>query len=117
VTEGWSKVVALIKGDQPVDEIAEGDNAEILLEETPFYGETGGQVGDTGAIEGDGFLFEVWDTRRPLEHVITHIGKLKKGSIRRGDEVHLRVDEESRRDIEANHSGTHILQAALKAVL
>jgi alanyl-tRNA synthetase len=117
VTEGWSKIVALIKGDQPVEGIAEGDNAEILLEETPFYGETGGQVGDTGAIEGERFLFEVWDTRRPLEHVITHIGKLKKGSVRRGDEAHLRVDEESRRDIEANHSGTHILQAALKAVL
>ena len=117
VTEGWSKIVALIKGDQPVEVIAEGDNAEIIVEETPFYGETGGQAGDTGAIEGDGFLFEVWDTRRPLDHVITHIGKLKKGAIRTGDGVHLVVDDEDRRAVEANHSGTHILQAALKTVL
>ena len=117
VTEATSFVTAILKKDTEVDEITEGDNAEIFADQTPFYGETGGQVGDTGIIEGDGFLFEVWDTQRPDEHLITHIGKLKKGKIRRNDTVHLKVEANIRRAIEANHSGTHLLNAALRKVL
>jgi alanyl-tRNA synthetase len=117
VTEATSFVTAILKKDKEVDEITEGDNAELFTDQTPFYGETGGQVGDTGIIEGDGFLFEVWDTQRPDEHLITHIGKLKKGKVRRSDTVHLKVEANIRRAIEANHSGTHLLNAALRKVL
>lgn len=112
-----SKVTAILKQGQPVGEIADGDAAEIIVAKTPFYGEIGGQVGDTGLIEGDGFLFEVLDTQRPLDHVISHVGRLRHGKIRVGDTVRLTVDDETRQATEANHSGTHLLQAALKTVL
>ena len=112
-----SQVTAILKQGQPVGEIADGDAAEIIVAKTPFYGEIGGQVGDTGLIEGDGFLFEVLDTQRPLDHVISHVGRLRHGKIRVGDTVRLTVDDETRQATEANHSGTHLLQAALKTVL
>ena len=117
VTEASSRITGILKKDQEVDCLEEGENAEIFVEQTPFYGETGGQIGDTGIIEGGGYLFEVWDTQRPLDDLFTHIGKLQKGQIKVGDTVNLRVDEEARRSIEAHHSGTHVLQAALKEVL
>jgi alanyl-tRNA synthetase len=117
VTETTSFVTAILKKDDEVDVITEGTNAEIFTDQTPFYGETGGQVGDTGVIEGEGFLFEVWDTQRPDENLITHIGKLKKGTIRVNDSVHLKVEKNTRRATEANHSATHLLNAALHAVL
>ncbi len=117
VTEANSFVTAILKKDEEVDVITEGTNAEIFTDQTPFYGETGGQVGDVGVIEGEGFLFEVWDTQRPDENLITHIGKLKKGTLRVGDSVHLKVETNTRRATEANHSATHLLNAALHAVL
>ena len=112
-----SKVTAILKQGQPVGEIADGDAAEIIVAKTPFYGEIGGQVGDTGLIEGDSFLFEVADAQRPLDHLISHVGRLRHGKIRVGDTVRLTVDDETRQATEANHSGTHLLQAALKTVL
>jgi alanyl-tRNA synthetase len=117
VTEGRSRVTMLLKQGQPTEEIGEGDEAEVIVSKTPFYGEIGGQVGDTGVIEGEGFLFEVTDTKRPLENLISHLGRLKKGKLRTGDEIFLKADKETRRATEANHSGTHLLQAALKTVL
>ncbi len=117
VTEATSFVTAILKKDEDVDVITEGTNAEIFTDQTPFYGETGGQVGDTGVIEGEGFVFEVWDTQRPDENLITHIGKLKKGTLRVGDSVHLKVETHTRRATEANHSATHLLNAALHSVL
>lgn len=117
VTEATSFVTAILKKDEEVEEVGEGENAEIFTDQTPFYGETGGQVGDTGVIEGDDFLFEVWDTQRPDEHLITHIGKVRKGRIRRNDTVRLKVEVKTRRAVEANHSGTHLLNAALRNVL
>jgi alanyl-tRNA synthetase len=117
VTEGRSRVTMLLKQGQPTEEIGEGNEAEVIVSKTPFYGEIGGQVGDTGVIEGDGFLFEVTDTKRPLDKLISHVGRLRKGKIRMGDDVLLKVDDEIRRATEANHSGTHLLQAALKTVL
>ncbi len=116
-TEADSRVTAILRKDRPAEEIAAGDNAEIFVAETPFYGETGGQVGDTGVIVAGDALFEVWDTQRPVDGLITHIGKLKRGRLRVGDAVHLKVEEGDRRATEANHSGTHVLNAALKAVL
>jgi alanyl-tRNA synthetase len=117
VTEATSHITAIMVKDEPVESVTEGRQAEIFVEQTPFYGEAGGQVGDTGTLEGDGFLFEVWDTRRPLENLITHIGKLKKGRMNTGDRVDLKVEVDRRRATEAHHSGTHILNAALRSVL
>jgi alanyl-tRNA synthetase len=117
VTKLQSKITAILKDDQEIDTASEGDKVEIIVERTPFYGETGGQVGDTGIIKGKGFIFEVWDTQRPLEDLISHIGKLKKGKIQVSDKVTLTADSALRRAIEAHHSGTHILNAALKSVL
>ena len=117
VTEATSCITAILKKDEPVDALAEGENAEIFVEETPFYGEKGGQVGDTGVIEGEGFRFEVWDTQWPLDNLITHIGKLKKGAIKVGDRASMKVDRAIRKATEAHHSGTHVLNAALKKTL
>ena len=117
VTEATSCITAILKKDETVDALAEGENAEIFVEETPFYGEKGGQVGDTGVIEGEGFRFEVWDTQWPLDNLITHIGKLKKGAINVGDRASMKVDRAIRKATEAHHSGTHVLNAALKKTL
>ena len=118
VTEATARVTAILKKDAEVEELAAGENGEIFVAETPFYGEKGGQVGDTGVITGDdGALFEVWDTQCPTDTLITHIGKMKEGRIRVGDLVQLRVDEAARRATEAHHSGTHVLNAALRKIL
>ncbi len=117
VTEATARVTAILKKDKEVEELAAGENGEIFVDETPFYGEKGGQVGDTGVIAGDGALFEVWDTQCPTDTLLTHIGKMKEGKIRVGDTVQLRVDEAARRATEAHHSGTHVLNAALRKVL
>ncbi len=117
VTSAQSKITAIFIEGQPADAITEGQNADVVLEETPFYGESGGQVGDTGFLEGKDFYFEVQDTKKPLEKLIVHKGVVKKGKIKIGDQARLIVDEENRKAIAANHSGTHILQAALKALL
>ena len=117
VTEATSRITAILKNDEEVKALSEGENGEIFVEHTPFYGEVGGQVGDTGVIESGSSLFDVWDTQKPLDDLFTHIGKLKKGQLNVGDTVVLKVDKLARRAIEAHHSGTHILQAALKKVL
>lgn len=113
-----SQVTALLKNGQIVEEIGAGDEAEVIVAETPFYGEIGGQVGDTGVLmSSEGAVFAVTDTKRPLDNLITHVGKLQNGKLRKGDTVGLQVFEDTRRATEANHSGTHLLQAALKLVL
>jgi alanyl-tRNA synthetase len=117
VTESASRITAILKKDVEVEGLQEGENAEIFAEQTPFYGEKGGQVGDTGVIEGDGFRFEVWETQWPLDNLITHIGKLKQGALKVGDPVELKVDRDVRQATEAHHSGTHILNAALRKTL
>jgi len=117
VTETTSHIAAILVKDETTDVLVEGQSAEILVEKTPFYGESGGQVGDTGILEGDGFLFEVHDTRRPLETFITHMGTLKQGQMKVGDKVTLKVTVEKRRATEAHHSATHVLNAALRNVL
>ena len=119
VRSGASRVLAILKKGQPVEELTAGEKGEIIVGETPFYGEKGGQVGDQGVIEGEdgAFYFEVSDTKRPLEDVIAHVGTLKSGSVQVGNGALLKVDVENRRAIEANHSATHLLQAAIKTIL
>lgn len=116
-TEGESTIIALIKDGQIVDSLSEGEAGEVFVAETPFYGETGGQTGDRGAVFSRNFSFTVLDAKRPLDELISHIGTVCRGVLRVGDPVSLRVDEERRRAIEANHSATHLLQAALRSVL
>ncbi|MEN6488825.1 MAG: alanine--tRNA ligase [Smithella sp.] len=116
-TEADSKITAIIIEGQTVEALSEGQEAEIVVATTPFYGESGGQIGDTGYLEGDGFTFAVQDTKKPVDKLFVHKGIVRKGTIKIGDKVHLIVDLEKRRAVQANHSGTHILQAALKAVL
>jgi alanyl-tRNA synthetase len=117
VIKAQSKVAAIFINGQSVQSAKEGQEAEIVLTTTPFYGESGGQVGDTGFLEGTGFIFRVSDTKKPVDKFIVHKGIVQEGKIKVGDAVQLIVDEERRKAIAANHSGTHILQAALKAVL
>jgi len=112
-----AKVLAIFVDGNPADSVREGQKAEIVLDTTPFYGESGGQTGDTGYLEGTGFNFKIEDTKRPIDKFIVHKGSVLKGEIKAGVKAQLIVDEERRKAIAANHSGTHILQAALKAVL
>ena len=116
-TEGETEVVALLKGEELVPELSEGEEGEVLLSETPFYPEGGGQVGDTGLIESGKGLFRVEDTQRPVEGVIVHRGKVLRGSVKVGDRVFARVDRERREDIKRNHTATHLLHAALRSLL
>ncbi|RLJ71455.1 alanyl-tRNA synthetase [Hydrogenivirga caldilitoris] len=112
-----TEVTGIVSGDELVSEISEGDEGELVLKETPFYPEKGGQVGDTGLIETDRALFKVEDTQSPVDGVIVHKGKVLKGRLHVGDRVIARVDRERREDIMRNHTATHLLHAALKNVL
>ena len=112
-----TELIGVVKGEELVSELSEGEEAELILRETPFYPERGGQVGDTGVIESDRALFKVEDTQSPVDGVIVHRGKLLKGTLRVGDRVVARVDRERREDIMRNHTATHLLHAALKNLL
>ena len=116
-TESTSKITVLLVDGAEAKKIKKGDTAEIVVEQTPFYAEMGGQVGDVGVIESDSFLFQVDDTKHPAGDMIIHTGEVKKGSAAVGDTVTLRVTSELRARTEANHSATHLLHAALKEVL
>ena len=112
-----TKVLAIIKGDELVSELKEGEQGEILLAETPFYAERGGQVGDRGFIKGESSYFVVDDTQSPVEGIILHIGKVIKGSIRVSDQVYASIDVERREDIRRNHTATHLLHAVLRQTI
>ena len=112
-----SSVSALIKEGREVATAAEGDELMILTEQTPFYGESGGQIGDAGVIENENMSVEVVDTIMPLPEVILHKGIIKKGSLHQGELVNLKVDRTKRTSTALNHTATHLLQAALRQVL
>jgi alanyl-tRNA synthetase len=114
-TEGDGRVVALVSDGKVVTEAGEGTEVIVLVNQTPFYGESGGQMGDTGAISGDhGLKIAVADTTKPLGRLHAHHGKVQSGKIAVGDTVHLAIDVERRDRIRANHSATHLLHAALR---
>ena len=114
-TEGEAQVVALVKDGQRVDSAAQGDKVIILTNQTPFYGESGGQMGDAGEISGEGgFVAQISDTGKPLGRLHTHQAVVEAGSIAVGQTVHLCVDAARRNRIRANHSATHLLHAALR---
>ncbi len=114
-TEGEGAVVALVKDGAEVMQAGEGDDVLILTNQTPFYGESGGQEGDAGKITtADGLEIDVADTSKPLGRLHVHHGKIAKGTIKVGDAVHLTVDHERRDRVRANHSATHLVHAALR---
>ncbi len=112
-----AKVRAIIKGDVGVESLAEGESGEVVLDETPFYAESGGQVGDTGVFENDLATVRVTDTVAPIAGLSVHKVKLERGSLAVGDTVLATVDGERRQRIVLNHSATHLLHAALRDVL
>ncbi len=113
--EGEGAVVALVKDGGRVNEAGEGDQVLIVTNQTPFYAESGGQVGDTGEISNDnGFRAVVADTSKQLGRLHVHHARIEAGSVAIGDPVRLRIDRERRAAIRANHSATHLLHAALR---
>ena len=114
-TDGEATVIALVKDGAAVDEAKAGDELTVLTNQTPFYGESGGQMGDSGTIATlDGAKASVSDTGKPLGRLHAHHAKLEAGSLKVGDTVQLSVDAERRDRIRANHSATHLLHAALR---
>ncbi|MGN3973978.1 alanine--tRNA ligase [Tsuneonella sp. SYSU-LHT278] len=114
-TEGEGRVVALVKAGAEVGEAAQGDEIVVLTNQTPFYGESGGQTGDAGTITTpEGLKIAVSETGKPLGRLHAHHGRVEAGAIKVGDVVHLWVDADRRDRIRANHSATHLLHAALR---
>ena len=116
-TEFKAQVIALIKDGQRVASLAEGDQGEIILNSTPFYAEMGGEVGDTGTITTPDSWAQVNDTKAPEKGLTSHYVTIMKGRIVEGEGVVATVDADRRARITRNHTGTHILHAALRAVL
>jgi alanyl-tRNA synthetase len=114
---GESRVRALLVNGAPVDAASEGAEVEIAVDETPFYAESGGQVGDRGVIESDSARIEITDAQRPSGQLVVHRGRVVRGTLRAGDAVRLAVDAEARAATVRNHSGTHLLHAALREVV
>ncbi|EBG7174713.1 alanine--tRNA ligase [Salmonella enterica subsp. enterica serovar Anatum] len=110
------KVTALFVDGKAVDAINAGQEAVVVLDQTPFYAESGGQVGDKGELKGAGFTFAVDDTQK-YGQAIGHLGKLSAGALKVGDAVQADVDEARRARIRLNHSATHLMHAALRQVL
>jgi alanyl-tRNA synthetase len=112
------EIRALVKEGAVRGTLAEGEEGAIVLNQTPFYGESGGQVGDQGLVRGaKGALFRVNTTQKKLGDLIVHVGRVEKGSFRPGDAVELSVDHARRSATRANHSATHLLHEALRQVL
>ena len=112
------QVRAIVKGGKPTKGLEAGEEGALVLNQTPFYGESGGQIGDTGLIKGPkGALFRVSDTQKKLGDLIVHVGTVEKGAFKPGDAVELVVDHARRSATRANHSATHLLHEALRQVL
>jgi alanyl-tRNA synthetase len=117
VTDAAGKVVALVAGGKPVGEAGVGKAVEVVLDRSPMYGESGGQIGDTGTIEGKGVRVEIADTLKPVGGLLVHRGTIVAGTLREGAAVQATVDAERRDAIRRNHSATHLLHLALRTEL
>jgi len=115
--EHSSTVVALIRGGETIGEATTGSDVEIVTEETPFYGESGGQIGDRGEIVGPNGKVTVVDTQKLPGDLFVHVGRVEEGVLRTGDRVQLKVDSMLRQDTAQHHTATHILHAVLRKVL
>ncbi len=110
-------VQAIVKDGVAVGEAAKGDKVQIVVNQTPFYGESGGQMGDAGVISSDNAKIEITDTQKRGEGLFVHTGTVVEGTLKAGDAVALTVDHARRSHIRANHSATHLLHEALREVL
>ncbi|MGA1865144.1 MAG: alanine--tRNA ligase, partial [bacterium] len=113
---GTGQVLAIISGPDMINEAEEGRDVELILDRTPFYAEKGGQVGDSGIIKGEGFLADVKETVT-LADMCVHRVKVKRGTIKTGDQAYLEVNNERRLAIALNHTATHLLHSALRNIL
>ena len=112
-----AKVSVIIKDNLLVDSAVEGDVIELITDNTPFYGESGGQVGDRGKISSDKFTANVINTKKPFPNFYVHVVEIKKGTVWVGDKVKLEVDKKLRKGTESHHTATHVLHAALSEIL
>ncbi len=112
-----ASVVAIVRDNELIETLQEGETATVILDTTPFYGESGGQVGDVGVIGAEGVCFTVSDTQKNAAGVVLHTGTLTEGTLNVGNTVTASVDADTRRAVMRNHSVAHLLQAALRQVL
>jgi alanyl-tRNA synthetase len=112
-----AKIVGLFKKGQPVKSLEDGDEGIVVLNKTPFYGESGGQAGDNGTIEANDAVFKVSDTQKQGGNLFLHKGRLVSGSLQQDQSVAAHVNAEDRKATELNHSATHLLHAALRQLL
>ena len=110
-------VTAIIKDDKEIQQLKEGEEGQIILNQTPFYGESGGQVGDKGTITSGENEFEVTDVQKKIGNLFVHFGKVSKGTIKLKDNVELKINSERRQNIRAYHSATHLLHESLRRTL
>jgi alanyl-tRNA synthetase len=115
--EAETEIFGLLRDGKRVESLQAGDEGIILLKETPFYAESGGQVGDIGVISADTGNFEVTDTQRPVPNLIVHYGRVTEGFIETRARAHASIDAERRQRIRRNHTATHLLHAALRKTL
>ena len=115
-TKADGEIKALVQGTNVVDEVKSGD-FYLIANQTPFYGESGGQVGDIGLIKGKNFTAQVVDVKKKIDGMIVHVCKMLKGNVKVGDFASFEVDEETRNKIRANHSVTHLLHRVLREIL
>ena len=115
-TKADGQITALVQNGQPVESVSDG-TFYLIANQTPFYGESGGQVGDIGQIRGQNFAIEVTDTKKKIDGMIVHVCKMIEGTVKNGDVAAFEVDEENRDEIRANHSVTHLLHRALRDIL
>jgi alanyl-tRNA synthetase len=115
-TDGSGKIVALFKDGVAVDKLANGEDGAVVLAATPFYAESGGQIGDAGLLASNGKIFNVADTQKSGQAIV-HFGLVEEGDLNVGDDVEAIVDAERRQAIRLNHSATHLMHAALRSVL
>ncbi len=111
------KILSLLKDNKEVKSLSGNDEGMIITNQTPFYGESGGQVGDTGEITSGEFKFEVHDVQKQLGDLFVHYGKVINGSIKVNDNVEMKIDVNRRNDVRAYHSATHLLHESLRRVL
>ena len=110
-------ILSLLKGNKEVDELKAGDQGMIIVNQTPFYAESGGQIGDKGEISSGKFIFEVSDVQKKLGDLFVHYGEVKSGSIKINQNVEMKIDTKRRDNLRAYHSATHLLHESLRRVL
>ena len=110
-------ILSIIKDNKEVKKLSANEEGAIITNQTPFYGESGGQLGDTGTISVGEFVFDVADTQKQLGDLFIHFGTLKNGEIKINDIVEMKIDEKRRGNLKAYHSATHLLHESLRRTL